>query len=192
MPKPISSPIIPPTISPIPTPDSTDPSTIPTNQEKPDDNKYPPTQSTVPDTPQDDTILHSLSTPSKSLPPWIQHDCKVTLQLHDNEPFHKGILLRHTDNTYLFHVGRSRKNGTNYPITSAQLLHLYNQGLLLRGHAHLIRSPSSLSSSTKSSLSDPPLQRPNLPTEHKPLSSWTPNVSYTADQLKKSIWISEH
>lgn len=58
---------------------------------------------------------------------------------------------------------------------------------MLRGHGHLIRSLQSLSSQPKSSLTDTDVSKPPIPTEHKPLSSWPSQVSYTPDQPKKNF-----
>ena len=112
---------------------------------------------------------------------------KITLKLKEDEPFFKGILIKNTDDLFLFHVGRSRKHGVNHPLPHKKLLKLYNQGFILRGHGHLVRSLDTFSSSSKNLLNSDPPFRPPMPTEHKPLSGWSSDVSYTIDQLKKGF-----
>ena len=107
--------------------------------------------------------------------------------MKEDEPFFKGILIKNTDDLFLFHVGRSRKHDVNHPLPHKKLLKLYNQGFILRGHGHLVRSLDTFSSSSKNLLNSDPPFRPPMPTEHKPLSGWSSDVSYTIDQLKKGF-----
>lgn len=71
-------------------------------------------------------------THSVELPPWLHHDSKITLKLKEDDPFFKGILIKNTDDLFLFHVGRSRKHGIKHPLPHAKLLDLYNKGFVLR------------------------------------------------------------
>ena len=58
---------------------------------------------------------------------------------------------------------------------------MYNNGCLLRGHTHLIQSI------TAHPL-DPKIKNiPPLPVEHKPISTWPEQTSYSIDYLRKSF-----
>ena len=170
-------------ITPTPTTNSTISSTdeIPTNTASSDD-----TNTTTNTIPPQEPVPDKTHTPFTKLPDWLHHDAKITLKLKRDDPFFKGILLKNTDDLFLFHVGRSRKHGVKHPLLHQKLLDLYNQGFILRGHGHLVRSLDFFSSTSKSPKNSPSF-RPPLPTEHKPLSSWSSDVSYTMEQLKKGF-----
>ena len=122
-----------------------------------------------------------------SLPHWIHHNAKITFKLPDSPTYQKGILIKNTDDLYKISIGRTRKHATAIPITSTNLLQLYNSNSLLRGHNHLIRTLNPKPPSPNTSDSDPSLQRPLLPTEHKPMSSDSSETSFTIDQLRKAF-----
>ena len=147
-----------------------------------------PSPQVNPNTPPDsDPRIPPPPNQNTSLPSWIHHDSKLTLKLEHQSSFLKGILLNNSNDAYLFHVGRTQKTGTNQPITQHQLLTLFNNGHILRGHTHLIRTLTPLSSSPNASHSDIHTHRPTLPTEHKPISSWPSTTSFTCDQLRKAF-----
>ena len=132
-------------------------------------------------TEQQHTFTSNPTPPSPSLPKWIHHDSKVTIKLPQSNSFIKGILLKHTDTKFLLHSGRSRREGPKTPISNTTLLNLYNNGSLLQGHTHLIRSLISHSNHTHTHNPRP------LPVEHKPTSSWPDQTSITVDYLRKSF-----
>ena len=146
----------------------------------------PPNSSTTIE-PTTTSTTPTITAPATSLPSWLHHDSKITIKLENKNSFMKGILLKKLDDTYIFHVGRSRRTGTNFPITHTKLLSLFNHGHILRGHTHLIRALQSLPSSSNAYPTDTQMQRPTLPTEHKPISSWPSTTSFTCDQLRKAF-----
>ena len=133
------------------------------------------------------TNTQTTSTNIPTLPSWLHHNAKITLKLKEDDPFFKGILIKNTEDLFLFHVGPSRKHGVKHPLPHQKLLELYNKGFVLRGHGHLIRSINSLPSTTQIPPSniDPP--RPPIPTEHKSISTFPSQVSFTTDQLKRAF-----
>ena len=166
------------------------PSTSPSSNTEISTEQKIPSPTLKPDTNSISTnsqIIHSISDLATELPYWLHHDSKITLKLDHNQPYQKGILLKNTNDLFIFHVGRSRKNGTDCPITHTKLLQLYNDGHILRGHTHLIRSLQSPSILPNTTLTESPLTQPIIPTEHKPISTWPSHTSFTTDQLKKAL-----